>query len=426
MRLFFLLLAVPSFFFANSVRHVYLTWQRENISDNITLNIHTTNNISELDIFYDSESKNSSTTPYKHHIHVKGEYFLKDRYLYHVEIQKLSPGKVYYFIVGSQKDGFTSEKKFKTIPSDFESLRLIEGGDWELPDEANMISKTAASYNPSAILLGGDYSSEVLSLDDYKKWDDWLDSYSNNMLTDDGLLIPLILAIGNHDVEGSFNKTSKDAPFFFRYFHQSKEDNKSYFLKLLGPDIALFVLDSGHCADYWGKQYTWLKKKLKKHKHTPVKLALYHVPIFPSVRFSNENWFYRLLYPLAKLSNKKIDFTMLVCSQSYFGKKYWLPLFDKYKLTTAFEHHDHTLKRTKPIRYGMVNPRGTVYLGDGGWSPNIQCAPIQVYLSRYFAKSCGYIQFFWVVDVSKDKITYRAISSNNQVIDEYTQKIRKE
>ena len=425
MRILLLLIIVPSLFFANSIRHLYLTWQKENTSNNITINIHTTNYIDELDLFYDEVSKELSHKPYRFHKHTKGSHFFKDRYIYHVELANLTPGKIYYFIVGNQKDGFINEQKFKTIPLSYDFLRFVEGGDWELPSEAEKLCKIAAKYNPDAILLGGDYPDEVLSIDDYQKWDKWLDSYSKNMKTTDGLIIPLILGIGNHDVVGGFNQTPKNAPFFFNYFPQSEKKNESFFLKFFGNDIVLFVLDSGHCYDYYGKQYDWLKSKLKSYNHKLIKLALYHVPIFPSVRFANENWSYRLIYPLAKLSHKNIDFSMLVCPQSFYGKKYWLPLFDKYKLTAAFEHHDHTLKRTKPIRFGMIHPEGTIYLGDGCFSPKIQCTPIQAYLSSYFAKCLGHLQFFWLIDITKENIIYRAISKNNQIIDEYTQKIKR-
>lgn len=425
MRILFLLIIFPSLFFAHNIRHLYLTWQRENTSNNITINIHSKNNINELELFYDTESKALSSKPYTFYKKIRGSFFLKERYIFHVELNDLIPGKTYYFIVGDQKDGFTEEKKFKTIPESFDTLCLVEGGDWEQPKEGEKLAEIASKYNPSAILLGGDYPDEVFSIEDYEKWDLWLDSFSKYMISKDGFLIPLILAIGNHDVTGGFSQTPDQAPFFFNYFPQSEGKEESFFLKFFGKEIALFVLDSGHCYNYWGKQYYWLKHKLKTYKNIPIKLALYHVPIYPSVRFAKENWSYRLLYPLTKLSPKKINFSTLVCSQVYFGKKYWLPLFDKYNLTTAFEHHDHTLKRTKPLRYGMIHPEGTIYLGDGGWSPKIQCTPIQAYLSGIFAKCSGYTQFFWLIEISKEKIIYKAISKNNQVIDEYIQKIKK-
>jgi acid phosphatase type 7 len=31
------------------------------------------------------------------------------------------------------------------------------------------------------------------------------------------------------------------------------------------------------------------------------------------------------------------------------------------------EHHDHTFKRTHPLKDGLVNANGIIYLGDGSW-----------------------------------------------------------
>ena len=68
------------------------------------------------------------------------------------------------------------------------------------------------------------------------------------------------------------------------------------------------------------------------------------------------------------------------------GREHWLPLFDEYGVTAAFEHHWHVMKVTKPLRNNevslffldldgwtrlmtakQVHEGGTVYFGDGGW-----------------------------------------------------------
>jgi hypothetical protein len=33
----------------------------------------------------------------------------------------------------------------------------------------------------------------------------------------------------------------------------------------------------------------------------------------------------------------------------------------------VLEHHDHTFKRTHPLKGGLVDPNGILYLGDGSW-----------------------------------------------------------
>ena len=45
-----------------------------------------------------------------------------------------------------------------------------------------------------------------------------------------------------------------------------------------------------------------------------------------------------------------------------------MPLFDKHNIDLVLEHHDHTFKRTHPMRGGEVDEKtGIAYLGDGSW-----------------------------------------------------------
>jgi hypothetical protein len=48
-------------------------------------------------------------------------------------------------------------------------------------------------------------------------------------------------------------------------------------------------------------------------------------------------------------------------------RKHWVPLFEKYRVPLALEHHDHTFKRTKPLLDGLADGNGVLYLGDGSW-----------------------------------------------------------
>ena len=97
------------------------------------------------------------------------------------------------------------------------------------------------------------------------------------------------------------------------------------------------------------------------------------------------------------------------------------PLFDKYNLTVAFEHHEHCLKRSKPIKNDKIASNGTVYLGDGALGPHDQHTPIQNFIKDYFAKTIGYIHFFWLVEIREDHIRYRAVGSHGRTVDEYIQ-----
>ena len=36
-------------------------------------------------------------------------------------------------------------------------------------------------------------------------------------------------------------------------------------------------------------------------------------------------------------------------------------------MSVVLEHHDHTFKRTHPLKDGRANANGVLYLGDGSW-----------------------------------------------------------
>ena len=45
----------------------------------------------------------------------------------------------------------------------------------------------------------------------------------------------------------------------------------------------MVVLDSGYLYDFKGPQLDWLNKELKALAERPVKIPVYHVPIYPYV-----------------------------------------------------------------------------------------------------------------------------------------------
>lgn len=78
---------------------------------------------------------------------------------------------------------------------------------------------------------------------------------------------------------------------------------------------------------------TWLEDKLSVNNR-PNKLAVYHVPLYPSFR----------PYDTALSAEMR---------------EKWGPVFDKYSLTVALENHDHDYKRTKPLKNGEVSVAAT-------------------------------------------------------------------
>ncbi len=390
----------------------------------MTINVQGIKTPSSLTIHYDTEPHQGYALLYRFSTSGQGyrTVILPDgRTLYHVELTDLMPGTQYYFTVGDGMRSFTSELSFRTIPAEG-SLLFIEGGDWENTPAAVSLAKKAGTLNPNAVLLGGDYPSSVDRVADYRKWDTWLDVYKEYMVTTDGCLIPLVMAIGNHEVIGGFDRTKEDVPFFLHYFKQGST-GESYFSLPFGKRLHLFVLDSGHATPHDAAQGEWLRDAFEKTKSVPIKMALYHVPLFPSIRFADRDAIYRSFYGVVEFCNGVKSASRLFSPKSYEGRRHWMPLFDAYGLTVAFEHHDQTLKRTKLLRNGREDPRGTLYLGDGGWGPKVQYPPIQGYFHSFFANLQGKVHFFWVVSVEKERIVYSATTASGKILDQFTQKI---
>jgi len=418
MRILFLLLPWISLLSETSnLRHVYLTWEKSPTSS-ITINLHTLPPFEDVDLFYD-KCPNSGISSYKHHLHSKGEPFLSDispRFIHHITIDDLKPGTTYYFRIGDPDMGYSREYKFRLPSTNPDEYRFAIGGDWEIPLEGRAVAEQIAKQSPTAFILGGDYPCGVHSLKDYGKWDLWLDTFKRTMIDPEGHLIPIILAIGNHDVFGAYNQTPEKAPFYYTYFKQNPE-NKSYFTKTFGDDIAFFILDTGHTASHDQEQLEELKFSLRKYAHIPLKFAIYHVPIYPSVRFTKPSLPCRLIYKFYQMKTAKVIPNIALSKLSIEGEKYWAPLFDQFNLTAAFEHHDHTLKRTKPLRAGQPHPKGTLYFGDGAIAPRLQSTPIQSLLNNYFETALGHVKFFWLIDFQKESIRYRAIDDSGIEID---------
>jgi hypothetical protein len=149
------------------------------------------------------------------------------------------------------------------------------------------------------------------------------------------------------------------------------------------------VLDTGHIHAHGGAQREWLAKTLAEGKETPFKMAAYHVPLYPSRR----------------------DFDM---RRAVEGRRHWMPLFDLHGLDIAFEHHDHTHKRTKPLRGNAVDPDGTLYVGDGafGSGPSYVRDPDAWYLA-----TSSRTLHFWVADVTSEGFDLVAVNESGEVFD---------
>jgi acid phosphatase type 7 len=178
----------------------------------------------------------------------------------------------------------------------------------------------------------------------------------NSMITPEGRVIPVLAAIGNHEIAGSYHHRidgySQDddtrariAPFFFALF--ASPGQPGYGAIDFGDYMSVLLLDTDHANPIEGDQTAWLEETLRERRNVPHLFPLYPVPAYPSVRSFDGGTSARV-------------------------REHWVPLFERYGVRVAFENHDHAYKRTVALRGREPHPDGIVFLGDGAWGVGVR------------------------------------------------------
>lgn len=400
-RLFFTYAAVVCFFASLSAElfnpiAVYLTWQK---NPDTTMTIHWITHLdrpSDEINFQKKEDKNWAVATGTHQSMPNGYPF----YIHCAEISNLNPATDYYFRTGT--DGVIF--KFRTMPSNLDApIRFIVGGDVYHDDIGSVseINRQAAKTDPDFALLGGDlaysishvsFLQKLIYKESPERWLTWLVAWKNQMVTTDGRLIPMIPAIGNHEVLGDEGQTPEQAKFFYALF--SMPGKQGYNVLDFHDYMSIFVLDSGHTHPVNGEQTRWLNNVLMLRQKVPHKFALYHQGAYPSVR-SPEGKTPRAI------------------------RRNWVPFFERYRLSAAFEHHDHAYKRTYLLKNDRIDPNGVLYMGDGSWGISDCRVPRR---QKYIARSAS-TRHFILVTLDQKSRRYNAIGPRGNMIDEFIQNI---
>ncbi|HEX4129563.1 MAG TPA: metallophosphoesterase family protein [Pirellulales bacterium] len=318
-------------------------------------------------------------------------YPMSDLHVFRAELTGLTPGTEYQFQIGEQ----SSQHRFRTMPAKAtDTFTFVSGGDCDVNSHAVANNIMAAKQDPHFVLIGGD-----LGYDDGKKVDKSLDfvrNYSQNMVDSQGRLIPLVVCIGNHEVNGGYGKTRREAPFFFA-LHDGLYAERSFATLDFGDYLSLVLLDTDHVAPIGGEQTAWLNQALAHRAAYPHLFAVNHVPAYPSHRaFDGDN-------------GKE--------GTGEGNRRHWTPLIERYGVSAVFEHHDHTFKRTHPMLGGMPSKNGIVYLGDGSWG-KIR-APQSPQERPYLAVSSE-AYHLTVHHLEGDQCRHQALEEGGKQIDLYT------
>lgn len=374
-------------------RHIYLTYSAAP-ETTIDVNIIMKGPSEPVYVYYDTEPRSEDRDAYRHLVqatYIPCPMELSDgRRLHVARLTGLTPGATYSFVAGEAEGGYSRELKFRTLPGGDAPVRFVNGGDMGADGRAERIQRNAGKVDPDFAVIGGDLAYANGFLAEVGLWDAWLDNWNEYMHRTDGCMIPIMTAIGNHEV----NKYASDDPAIRSPWYLSlfgRQGDRPYYSRTVGDNIVFFFLDSNHLNPVDGDQAAWLAAELEKYKDVRYKFAAYHVPMYPAFG----------------------DYEGAVAKQQ---REIWGPLFDRYGLTVGFEHHDHVSKRTRPLKGDAVAEGGTVYVGDGAFGR--ESRDIDRELRWYNAMETSTVHF-WQVDVSAVGIEFQAIDRGEQVFDAF-------
>lgn len=277
-----------------------------------------------------------------------------DRSIHRVELTGLEPDATYEFRPGVGARSYL----FRTMPKEASRpIRFVASGD-TYHDRESMArtARQVTAYDPDFIVLGGDLAYADGRPERVERWHDWFDLIKTTLVTPDGRVIPILPAIGNHEVAGGYYhgiagyqqddaSRARGAPFFYALF--ATPGQPGYGVIDFGNYLSIILLDSDHTNPIPGLQTRWLEQVLSARRQVPHLFPVYHVGAYPSVRAFENTVGQRV-------------------------RDQWLPLFERYGVRVAFENHDHAYKRTYPLRGGARSPDGIVYLGDGAWGTAVR------------------------------------------------------
>jgi acid phosphatase type 7 len=277
-----------------------------------------------------------------------------DRLIHRVELTGLRPDASYEFRLGEGWRSYT----FRTMPRRASRpVRFVAAGDVRHTMEMmEATGRQAAVYDPDFVMWGGDLAYADGLPERVGRWYEFFDAIRNTLVTPEGRVIPILLALGNHEVAGSYHfridgyrqddaTRQRITSSFFDMF--ATPGQPGYGVVDFGDYMSVVLLDTDHTNPVAGEQTAWLERTLRERQQVPHVFPIYHVPGYPSVRVFDGEVSQRV-------------------------REHWVPLFERYGVRVVFENHDHAYKRTHPLRGGERHPDGVVYIGDGAWGVGVR------------------------------------------------------
>lgn len=391
---------------------LYLTWQR-NPAHTMTVHWHTVwrDGFRDSVLEYRPAGTPETATGWVRATGSSQPMSFTDRMVHTVEISALAADTTYEFRLGWLISAIGPEfdfvpdgpvHRFRTLPATLSRpVRFASGGDAysKSPEVFAAMNRVAARQDPDFALMGGDIAYANGNPEAVGEWFEFFRIWTETMVTADGRLIPIIPAIGNHEVHGdAFNVRGEPgrglsperAPEFYSVF--SFPGRPGYNVLDFGDYLSVIALDSAHTNPVDGAQTDWLRGVLAARRAVPFIVPFYHVGAYPSVR-------------------------SLSGSVAIAIRANWVPLFDEAGLRFVFENHDHAFKVTHPLRAGQINPAGVRYLGDGAWAVKPR-DPQPLEKTPYIERSQSRNHLFFVT-LHPGRADFLAIDPRGEVFDRF-------
>jgi len=315
------------------------------------------------------------------------EFGVRPGHFHHVHLNDLKPDTTYYFV--AQSDGEVSrEFSFRTAPAEDRTIRVVFGGDSRIGGQQPYFHGDRRAMNRRIVALAEEHEDVIAFIHggDFAQTAQWrhlaLWLYDHELVvTQDGRLLPMIPARGNHDLDIGFEEAFWWPGQAGRYYYQTD----------LGPRVGLLTLNTE--ISLGGRQRQWLAERLAATR--PQRrwvVASYHRPAWPSVR---------------------------AFSDGASRRQFWVPLFDEHRVDLALESHDHAIKRTVPILNGAAHPEGVTYIGDGGLGvPQRDPDPTRWYLQgQGMTRATHHVH---LLEFEADTLRGRAFGPGGELVDEFT------
>lgn len=316
------------------------------------------------------------------------------------QLSGLEPDTVYEFAIGAQApDGPRGVHTFRTMPRELRrTVSFVTGGDMMHTREmVDAMNKQAGRLDPDFALLGGDltYNNNV----DATRLVDFFQSWMIHARDRDGRLIPMVVVIGNHEVERGYRgRPEVEASQYYTLFEFP--GGKARHVLDFGSYLSLVNLDSEHTEAIEGAQAAWLEETLAARTGQTFLFPCYHYPAYGTSK-------------APRPGTLPIDHPRSIAI-----REHWMPHLERYGVTAVFENDHHNFKRTHRLRgHKRDDENGLLYLGDGAWGVQTRTVP-PLSEAWYLAKAEPTRHLFHVVMQPSGRANITAVNDQGEIFDE--------